>query len=222
MGRSSTMTPRDTGVPRARSQSPRSPTRRTERCGTGRPPGAREQTHSATGLGDRPHIRLSPSLRHLLPPRASGRSRGIPTHDAFCLWCLGCPEQASRRSEEALALARELDHPVSLVELLRSVGGMLSEMRRDAQALKRSAEQMRQSDGQDGRAPLQSRAEPHLWRVAARARRQIDAEASLHQAESCSQHAIEVARRQRAKPQELRSTTSPDLKPSPVASPPSA
>ena len=36
----------------------------------------------------------------------------------------------------------------------------------------------------------------------------VEAEASLHQAESCFQHAIEVARHQQAKSWELRATTS--------------
>ena len=34
---------------------------------------------------------------------------------AFTLWALGYPDQALRRSHEALALARELSHPFSLV-----------------------------------------------------------------------------------------------------------
>ncbi len=37
---------------------------------------------------------------------------------AFCLWFLGFPEQALKRNEEALALARELSHPYSLAAAL--------------------------------------------------------------------------------------------------------
>jgi predicted ATPase len=58
---------------------------------------------------------------------------------AWCLWCLGYPEQALKRSQEALALARELDHPFSLADVLYYAGCILSEMRRDAQALKDDA-----------------------------------------------------------------------------------
>jgi predicted ATPase len=76
-------------------------------------------------------------------------------YDACCLWCLGYPEQALSRSQEALALARELDHPFSLVDVLCYAGCMLNEMRRDAQALKEDAEEMvRLSDEMSLRAWL--------------------------------------------------------------------
>jgi predicted ATPase len=61
---------------------------------------------------------------------------------ACCLWCLGYPEQALKRSQEALALARELDHPLSLADVLCYAGCFLSEMRQDAQALKDYAEEL--------------------------------------------------------------------------------
>jgi predicted ATPase/DNA-binding SARP family transcriptional activator len=62
--------------------------------------------------------------------------------DACCLWALGYPEQALRRSEEALALARELDHPFSLADGLCYAGCLFNAMRRDAQALKDNAEEL--------------------------------------------------------------------------------
>jgi DNA-binding SARP family transcriptional activator/predicted ATPase len=61
---------------------------------------------------------------------------------ACCLWCLGYPEQALSRSQEALALARELDHPFSLADVLCYAGCMFNEMRRDAPALKDNAEEL--------------------------------------------------------------------------------
>jgi DNA-binding SARP family transcriptional activator/tetratricopeptide (TPR) repeat protein len=63
-------------------------------------------------------------------------------YDACCLWCLGYPDQALRRSEEALTLARELDHPFTLGDVLSFAGCKLHVMRRDAQALKESAEEL--------------------------------------------------------------------------------
>jgi predicted ATPase len=47
-----------------------------------------------------------------------------------------------RRSEEALILARELDHPFTLGDVLSLAGCQLHVMRRDAQALKESAEEL--------------------------------------------------------------------------------
>jgi DNA-binding SARP family transcriptional activator/predicted ATPase len=69
-------------------------------------------------------------------------------YDACCLWCLGYPEQASERSQEALALARQLDHALSLADVLCYAGCFFNKMRRDAQALKADAEDlMRLSKG---------------------------------------------------------------------------
>jgi predicted ATPase len=63
-------------------------------------------------------------------------------YTACCLWCLGYPDQALSRSQEALALARELGHPFSLADVLFYAGCMLNAMRRDAQALKDDAEEL--------------------------------------------------------------------------------
>jgi adenylate cyclase len=62
---------------------------------------------------------------------------------ACCLWCLGYPEQALNRSREALDLARRLGHPFSLADVLCYAGCLFDEMRRDAQALKDHAEELR-------------------------------------------------------------------------------
>jgi len=65
---------------------------------------------------------------------------GALAYDALCLWCLGYPDQASKRSQEALARARELGHPWSLLDPLCYGGCLLSQISRDAQALKDHAE----------------------------------------------------------------------------------
>jgi predicted ATPase len=49
---------------------------------------------------------------------------------AWALWSLGYPDQASRRGQEALALAQELGHPFSLA-LAHGLGGLHHLLRRD-------------------------------------------------------------------------------------------
>ena len=63
---------------------------------------------------------------------------------ACCLWCLGYPDQAVRCSQAALALARELNHPFSLADVLCYAGCMFHAMRRDAPALNDNAEELKQ------------------------------------------------------------------------------
>jgi adenylate cyclase len=63
-------------------------------------------------------------------------------YDACCLWCLGYPDQALARSQDALIQARELGHPFTLAEVIYFGGCMLAEMRRDAGALKATSEEL--------------------------------------------------------------------------------
>lgn len=63
-------------------------------------------------------------------------------YHACSVWCLGYPEQAARSSERALSLARELDHPWSLVDVLSYGGCLLNQMRREASSLKENAEEV--------------------------------------------------------------------------------
>jgi predicted ATPase len=212
-------------------------------------------------------------------------------YDACCLWCLGYPEQAQKRSQEALALTRELDHPFSLADVLCFAGCMLHAMRRDAQALKGYSEELMRlahekdmpswlgmgnwqwgtalamlGQVQEGMAQMRAgiafcrstdvwiylpaalgalaeaqaktgrpgeglttldealalveetderhweaelyRLKGELLSTQSMQGDEVEAEASLHEAESCFKHAIAVARRQQAKSWELRATTS--------------
>jgi len=61
---------------------------------------------------------------------------------ACCLWCLGYPDQALQHSQQALTLARELDHPFSLADVLCYGGCLFNAMRRDAPALKKYADEL--------------------------------------------------------------------------------
>jgi tetratricopeptide (TPR) repeat protein len=74
--------------------------------------------------------------------RGSDAGTGALAYSACCLWCLGYPDQAQRRSQEALSLARELDHPFSLADVLCYGGCVLSKLRRNGQALRVSAEEL--------------------------------------------------------------------------------
>jgi len=78
--------------------------------------------------------------RPLVGLRGSDVGVGALAYDACCLWCLGYPEQALKRNQEALALARELDHPFTLADVLCFAGCLFNRMRRDARALKDNAE----------------------------------------------------------------------------------
>ena len=83
-----------------------------------------------------------PQAHHQAFMLQSGKDAGLGAmaHDACCLWLLGYPDQALKRSQEALALASELDHPFSLADGLCFGGCQFNAMRRDAAALKELAE----------------------------------------------------------------------------------
>jgi DNA-binding SARP family transcriptional activator/predicted ATPase len=80
--------------------------------------------------------------RGLVMLRGSDAGPSALGYAACCLWCLGYPEQALSRSQEALALARGLGHPFTLTDALCYAGCQFHEMRRDAEALKDHAEEL--------------------------------------------------------------------------------
>jgi DNA-binding SARP family transcriptional activator/predicted ATPase len=82
--------------------------------------------------------------RYLVSLRGSDFGLSALAYAACCLWCLGYPEQALSRSQEALALARELGHPFSLADVLCYAGCLFDSMRRDVQGLKETAEELMQ------------------------------------------------------------------------------
>jgi predicted ATPase/DNA-binding SARP family transcriptional activator len=63
-------------------------------------------------------------------------------YEACALWCLGWPEQAERRSRQALALIGEFDHPFSVAEVLCFAGCMYHSLRGDAEAVEKYAAEM--------------------------------------------------------------------------------
>jgi adenylate cyclase len=80
--------------------------------------------------------------RPLVRLRGSDAGTSALAYDACCLWCLGYPDQAISRSQKALTLARQLGHPFSLADAIRYAGGMLSQMRRDPNALQVHADEL--------------------------------------------------------------------------------
>jgi predicted ATPase len=69
-----------------------------------------------------------------------GQDQGVICRSwaALTLWSLGYPEQALRRSREALTLARELAHPFSLAYAM-CFAGMLCQLRQDIQGAQAQA-----------------------------------------------------------------------------------
>ena len=63
---------------------------------------------------------------------------------ACCLWCLGYPDQAAQHSQEALALARELDHPFTLADVICYAGCLFNMMRQESIAMKENAQELKQ------------------------------------------------------------------------------
>ena len=70
-----------------------------------------------------------------------GHDPGVCCRDfgALALWLLGYPDQALKRSHDALALAEELSHPLTLAEAL-GYAAWLHEFRREREAVQERAE----------------------------------------------------------------------------------
>jgi predicted ATPase/class 3 adenylate cyclase len=69
-----------------------------------------------------------------------GQDQGVICRSwaALALWCLGYPDQALRRSREALTLAQELAHPFSLAYAM-CFAGIFCQLRREVQAAQERA-----------------------------------------------------------------------------------
>ena len=70
-------------------------------------------------------------------------------HAAWCLWMLGYPDQALRRSQEALALARELSHPTTLAHAQLLIG-QFHQFRRDGSETQELAEALEGLSAEQG------------------------------------------------------------------------
>ena len=74
------------------------------------------------------------ALFYLIDPAVSGLS-----YIAWALWLLGYPDQALKRSQEALSLAQELAHPFSLA-IAQVFAPVLHQFRQEPQITKEQAE----------------------------------------------------------------------------------
>jgi predicted ATPase/DNA-binding SARP family transcriptional activator len=85
-----------------------------------------------------------PEEHHHAIIRLRGVDSGLSAmaYHACCLWCLGYPDQALERSQQAISLARKFNHPFTLADVLCYAGCMFNAMYRDAQALNQHAEQL--------------------------------------------------------------------------------
>ena len=81
---------------------------------------------------------------HHLFVQLRGTDAGLSAlaYHACCLWCLGYFDQAAKRSRETLTLARRLDHPFSLADVVCFGGCVFNQMRRHAAGLKENAEEL--------------------------------------------------------------------------------
>ena len=85
-----------------------------------------------------------PDLHHQFYVDFRGADPGLSAlaYDALCLWCLGYPDQALKRSQDTLSLGHKLDHPFSLADVLCFAGCMFNIMIRDVAAAKDNAQQL--------------------------------------------------------------------------------
>jgi DNA-binding SARP family transcriptional activator len=74
--------------------------------------------------------------------RGSDAGVSALAYSACAMWCLGYPQQAVERSQKALRLARDLDHPFSLADVLGYAGCLLSEICQDGPALRDYAQEL--------------------------------------------------------------------------------
>jgi len=88
----------------------------------------------------------SPEEHHQSFIALRGSDAGVSAlaYYACCLWCLGYPDQAAKRSQEALALARELGHPFTLADVICYAGCLFNMMRWDSQAMRENAQELKQ------------------------------------------------------------------------------
>lgn len=66
-----------------------------------------------------------------------GKDAGLSAmaYEACCLWCLGYPESAFKRGQEALTLAQEFGHPFTMADVHCYAGCLLGLMRQDIETL---------------------------------------------------------------------------------------
>ena len=89
-----------------------------------------------------------------------GQDAGVSclSWSAWALWFLGYPAQALKRSQEALALAQELDHPFTLGFAQCIAGMIFHQFRREGQAVREWSETEMRLSTEEGFAVFQAAA----------------------------------------------------------------
>jgi predicted ATPase len=97
-----------------------------------------------------------PELHHSIAFIA-GHDPGVMslTWSSWALWWLGYPDQALKRSQEALALAQELDHPFTLCAALFVAGSLFHMLRREVQPAQEYSEAVMRLSIEEGFAIYQ-------------------------------------------------------------------
>ena len=97
--------------------------------------------HAGDCAAGREHIGQAYTLQHRAHMVLFGIDLGVfaLSYMAHTLWCLGYPEQALHKSQDAVALAQKLSHPFSLTVAL-AYAAMLSQFRRQMHATRKRAE----------------------------------------------------------------------------------
>ena len=80
----------------------------------------------------------------LVQLRGSDAGIGAMAYEACCLWCLGYPDQALKRSKETLELGKKVAHPFSQADAICFGGCLFHSMRRDAEGLSQEADALTQ------------------------------------------------------------------------------
>ena len=112
-------------------------------------------------------IALFDPAQHRLPNWPGGQpGEQCYLYDAFALWMLGYPDQALRRSEEALAMAEELANPANLINTLAFVATVHVLRREPWAARQRAAATMEMSAEQRNPTFLGFGTIFHGWSVA--------------------------------------------------------
>jgi predicted ATPase len=88
--------------------------------------------------------------QEMIALRGSDMGLSAVAYYAGCLWCLGYPDQAEKKSQEALALAQEFNNAITSVEILCYAGCMFNSLSRNWQAVTKYAEKMIELSNEKG------------------------------------------------------------------------
>jgi DNA-binding SARP family transcriptional activator/tetratricopeptide (TPR) repeat protein/energy-coupling factor transporter ATP-binding protein EcfA2 len=100
----------------------------------------------ARGHLDKVSAFYDPHEHHAVLIELRGVDAGLSAmaYDACCLQTMGYPDQALKKSQDAIALAKSFDHSFTLADVLCFAGCMVNEIRNDGESLSRAAADLKQ------------------------------------------------------------------------------